>query len=134
MSQARTFANNWTLSWFGLWGFEGNVTGRPFSWDDHIDPTWAPDDLDKLVRYLGTAPVVVAAQEAGANCFKCGEWLQGSAYHSDGVLLWPDDLAHMVEKHHFVLPDAWVAHIRDRGHKAPKWVNTPIDKLPWPNK
>ena len=42
--------------------------------------------------------------------FGCG-W-NGAAERSDGVWVWPDGLAHYVERHHVMLPQAFVAHMR----------------------
>lgn len=130
--QAREFARDWQHRWFGFWGLEGEATGRQFALNDHTDPSWAPPDLAQLVSYLRSAPAAVVAQQPPAKCGFCEELLHVSTYRSDGALLWSDALAHLVEKHAFVLPDFWVEHIRRANYAAPSRLTAPVDQLPWP--
>jgi hypothetical protein len=130
--QAREFARDWKHCWFGFWGLEGEATGRPFALNDHTDPSWAPTDLAQLVSYLKSCPIAVAAQQSPVKCGFCDQLLNVSTYRSNGTLVWSDSLAHLVEKHAFVLPDAWVEQIRRANYVAPSVLTIPADQLPWP--
>jgi hypothetical protein len=130
--QAREFARDWKHLWYGFWGLEGEATGRQFELNDHTDVTWAPADLHELVSFLRSCPIAVAAQQPPAKCGFCDELLHVSTYRSDGALVWSDALPHLVEKHAFVLPDAWVEHIRRANYFAPPKLTVSADRLPWP--
>jgi hypothetical protein len=131
-TKARDFASAWRKRWFGFWGDEEQAMSRPFSLSEHVDETWAPNDLKRLIHYIRSAPVAVVAQAPEAKCGLCDQMIHLSCYRSDGEWLWPDPLAHWVEKHSFVLPDALVDHIRSKKYVPPESLSTAIDKLPWP--
>ncbi len=128
--RARAVAASWPHPWVGFYAEE--FTGRPYDEAEYVDPTWAPPDLASIVRYLRETPVAVATSGAGGPCGRCGEWIESGAYHYDGAWLWPDPLAHLVERHGFVLPDQFVADIRRRAYAPvafdPAWVG----RLPFP--
>ncbi len=132
-AQARAFARDWKHRWYGFWALEGEATGHAFSLDSHVDPAWAPKDLSSLVNYLKSCPIALAGQQPPARCGFCDELLHVSAYRSDGTLLWADPVAHLVEKHGFVLPDSWVEHIRRLNYVPSAKLSLPADKLPWPS-
>jgi hypothetical protein len=103
-----------------------------FSLTNHVDESWRVPDLEQLLLYLKSSPIAIAAQEKQVKCGLCHESISLSCYRSDGEWLWTDSLAHLVEKHFFVLPDTLVRHIRDKNYKQPTTLSIPIDKLPWP--
>lgn len=133
-NKAREIANTWDKKWFGFWGDEEKVTMHPFSIDDHVDSSWMPSDREKLVHYLRSSPVAIMAQVGDSKCGLCNELITGSCYRSDGEWLWTDDLAHMVEKHFFILPDSFVNHIREKSYMPPESISVSISDLPWPDK
>lgn len=130
--EARKFARDWRHRWYGFWGLEGPATGREFVLTDHADASWAPSDLPQLVTFLRVCPIAVAAEQPPTKCGFCDELINLSAYRSDGVLVWSDALAHLVEMHGFVLPDFWVEHIRRANYIAPSELTVSADRLPWP--
>lgn len=132
--QARKFADKWKYDWYGFWALEGEATGNKFVLDEHTDSSWAPSDLAEVVSFLKSCPIAVAAQQPPVKCGFCNSLLHVSTYRSDGVLVWPDSLAHLVEKHAFVLPDAWVKRIRQAGYVVPAELSVTADQLPWPSK
>jgi hypothetical protein len=130
--RATHLAESWNMNWFGFWGDEDQVTGVPFSIEDHVDASWHPDDLERLIRYLATSPIAAVTQGTEGKCGLCDATVTDSCYRSDGVWIWPDTLAHLVEKHAFVLPARLVEHIRSRGYKPPVELSGNIGDLPWP--
>lgn len=131
-SAAIEFAKSWNQKWFGFWAEEAELTREPFSLANHVDPTWVPFDIYRLIGYLRDAPLALAAQSPATKCAFCEELESASAYRSDGEWLWPDPLAHLVERHSFVLPNRLVEHIRNKGYTAPEKISIPWQQLPWP--
>jgi hypothetical protein len=131
--KARELAATWSENWYGFWAEEADLLGREFDPDDHIDQA-QPEDKDRLVGYLSSAPVVVEMPTSPVNCELCDEALSASIYRSDGDWLWPEALAHWVLIHDFVLPDRLIAHIRGRGYRAPEEIDPDIYSLPWPKR
>lgn len=130
--KARNFARKWPVKWFGFWGKELDVTKEDFSLDSHVDPTWLPDDRIQLIEYIRNSPIVVVTQNSEGKCGLCDAIVLDSCYRSDGEWLWIDSLAHLVEKHFFILPNLLVEHIRSHRYKYPDSITTSIKDLPWP--
>lgn len=130
--KARKFAREWSKKWFGFWGREEQLTKEKFSLENHTDSTWMPDDRAKIIAYLNNTPVAIVAQTADVECGLCDEIVYDSCYRYDGEWLWPDSLAHLVEKHFFILPDLFVNHIRKNKYKCPDFPPVSIGDLPWP--
>ena len=130
--RAREFAKKWQEKWFGFWADEERVRSQPFSWEDHIDESWHPEDRDKLIDYLRNAPIALVAQQKAKKCPLCGDPIFGSCYRSDGDWLWTDPVAHYVGKHRCILPDRLVEHIRSKHHRPPTNISSNFKVLPWP--
>lgn len=131
-NQATEFATLWEQKWFGFWADEASLTNAPFSLENHIDVDWNPEDRNLLIDYLKHAPIAIAAQTQKVKCGLCEEKVNSSSYRSDGELLWHDSLAHLIEKHSFVLPHNFVEHIRSMGYVPPASFSIPVQDLPWP--
>ena len=112
--RAFEFAKNWSEPWFGFWAEQERLLGVEFDIENHVDASWNPKDKDKAISYLRDNPVVLVAQRPKYKCGLCDELLQSSCYHSDGVWLWTDELAHLVYEHNFVLPDKMLLHMREK--------------------
>ena len=110
--------------------FAQEFTGRPCAESDYVDSEWAPPDVAAIARYLRDAPVALATTGMVGPCGRCGAQIDSGAYHYDGAWLWPDTLAHLVERHGFVLPDRFVSYIRQRGYAPPSF--DAFDRLFWP--
>lgn len=130
--QARSLAEHWTEKWYGFWADEAALTGIPFTFDRHVDRDWNPEDKNLLVRYLNSSPIAVVAPMQNVKCGYCDEKVTTSCYRSDGELLWPDSLGHLIEKHFFVLPEVFVLHIRLMKYIPPSSVSVAVETLPWP--
>lgn len=127
-------AARWSERWWGVWGFQMQHLGLPVERESLalFRSDAAPTSLRaEVTAYLNAAPVALAAQQPSSPCDWCGEPVNPSTYRSDGAWLWPDDLAHLVVEHDFVVPHAMVDHIRSVG-TPPQRVFGPDDNLPWP--
>lgn len=131
-NQAHHFASSWTEKWFGFWAEEAALSGVPFSLENHVDDDWNPADKMMLLAYLRASPVAIFAQTHNVKCGLCDVEVRNSCYQSDGFLLWDAALVHLVDKHSFVIPDLFVAHIRSRDYVAPTSLVTAVMDLPWP--
>jgi len=79
---------------------------------DHRLAGWGGSERPQLVSYLKIAPIVQMFFGTSYCRFECGEANMGSIERSDGVWIWPDGLAHYVERHDVRLPDEFLAHVR----------------------
>jgi hypothetical protein len=93
-------------------------------YEEVVDRSWNPPDLDKLVAYLrGCRAINVTTADRPIVCAICGEvllaelWTQGG--HSDGLWFWGFSLFHYVQYHHVRLPDRMVEHIRMNQYRPP---------------
>lgn len=97
-----------------------------------MDPSWDPQDRRELTNYILSAPLVVATSGQSA-CRLCEAMLSASAFQSDGVWLWPQDLGHYLTSHGVRLTEALVTHIRAKAYRAPVSLDVSLDDLPWPD-
>ena len=89
-----------------------------------------------VLGYLRAGKTLVTFPEASFCRFDCGETAMGSKDLTDGRYVWPEGLAHYVERHDVRLPEAFVAHVRERGDalapfQLPKAVFGLYDRAPW---
>ncbi len=95
-----------------------------------------PPRRERVLRYLRGGKVLVRYPEASFCRFECGETAMGCCDLSDGRFVWPEGLAHYVERHDVRLPDAFVAHVEARGGEVaacqlPKAAFGLYDREPW---
>lgn len=131
-NRARVFASMWNEKWFGFWAEEAELLKMTFSLDNHVDRDWNPAYRARLLDYLRSSPVAIVAQAQKVKCGLCDDQISNSCYRSDGELLWGNSLSHFVEKHAFIIPDIFVAHIRSRNYSPPISLLAPVQNLPWP--
>lgn len=125
--------DTWQHKWYGVWRLEADPIPNWPAFSELVDPSWVPGDKALLVDYLRAAPIVAASPMKPTSCHLCGESRgRPGNYCSDGVWLWPWDLAHFVAKHDVRLPDEMARHIRAAGYKPPQRLPVSPDKLPWP--
>lgn len=107
---------NLGLTLIGYWHSED----EPF-WPDpawFVDDDWATSERGRVLTYLRGGVTPWAA--AGPNwCrFRCEDRWCGSVELSDGHYLWPEGLAHYVERHGVRLPHEFVIHALDADLRA----------------
>lgn len=103
----------------------GEVRGLP---DPHdlVDPGWDPDDRFVVECYLGS-DTYLRGYMGLSPCRICGE-PNGSGELTDGLLAWPDGLAHYVRDHAVRLPAIIEAYILRRVERLETAV---VDDLWW---
>lgn len=76
-----------------------------------VDETWAEDDDDRhiLAMYFGSGTYLRGFMGL-SPCRICGEH-NGSGEFTDGVLVWPEGLAHYVREHAVRLPRSIVTYV-----------------------
>jgi hypothetical protein len=96
---------------------------------DLVRPGWAGADLELLIRYLTTAPMFRGYWGHSSCRFRCGidDTEMGSRELTDGEWVWPEGLAHYVERHAVVLPEIFIEHCRSRGWQ-PTGANAAPDR------
>lgn len=106
------------LQVLGFWADKNEKNGLPDP-RRFVDPGWT-EDRARIAAYLRNG--MVAARYIGCSyCrFECGiaEDQMGDAELSDGTWVWPQGLAHYVEKHQVTLPPEFVAHVRAGGYEV----------------
>ncbi len=82
-----------------------------------VRPGWLSDsDKQSLISYLEGGDTYETWRGQSWCRFRCDGDL-GCRDFTDGVWIWPEGLAHYVEKHDVILPDKFVTHCR-----ISKWV------------
>lgn len=105
-----------------------DVRGLP-SIRDAVRKTGDPDE-GRILSYL----------RGGVCLWACGGVMQdvlspsphvrtSPDYLTDGIWLWPGELAHYVAQHHVTLPDEFVAHMRGNGWSVPDLSETRTKEL-----
>ncbi|MFC0037276.1 hypothetical protein [Actinomadura rayongensis] len=93
------------------------------------------DDAAEVCQYLMGAEWVTIVMEASADAITgrlvpgAQELAGGPSLHSDGIWVWPQDLAYYVRVYGLALPDDFLAEIRERGHRPPELTRLQHMKL-----
>jgi hypothetical protein len=86
----------------------GDMRGLPDP-EDFVDHGWDDDDRYVVQAYLQCG-TYFRRYRGFSPCRICGK-SNGSGELTDGVLAWPEGLAHYVSEHHVRLPQVIEAHI-----------------------
>jgi hypothetical protein len=114
------------VKWHDSFRMLGYWTAEPdgFPHPRHlVDPSWEVQSRTRIVHYLKSAQVRESYCGRSPCRFVCGA--NGCEDRSDGQWLWPDGLAHYVEKHHVRLPNEFVCYMRERRFEPPR---TPVSE------
>ncbi|MEV7686430.1 hypothetical protein ACFW1F_22570 [Streptomyces bungoensis] len=72
-----------------------------------------PWDEDRVLAYLESGLEIYSTMGAERDVLTGDEWITGAgSLVTDGTWLWPTDLVHYVRRHHAVLPQEFLDHIR----------------------
>ena len=114
-------AENWDHAWFGVWKETGPVFKKCPSIHEFIDEKVTDyRDKDKILEYLEKAQVVATTSRLSFPCVLTKKKFTGSlSYRTDGIWLWPDDLAYYVREHHVRLPVKMLETIRLNSYTPP---------------
>lgn len=98
--------------------------------------TWAPAARDTVVAYLRAGSALVTYPEPSFCRFGCTDVAMGTRDLTDGRFVWPEGLAHYVERHGVQLPEhATAAMVQAGGVVAPFALPKPrfglYDQEPW---
>jgi hypothetical protein len=93
-------------------------------------------DRNLLVSYLRQGKTLVRYPEPSFCRFACGEAEMGRADLTDGTFVWPEGLAHYLDRHDVRLPQHFLTHVQQRnGSLAPFTPPKPtfglFDTGPW---
>lgn len=116
--------------WFSP--FAPSTLPRPQALVGGLEPT----ARSAVVGYLRAGKTLVTFPEASFCRFDCGETAMGTKDLTDGRHVWPEGLAHYVERHDVRLPEAFVAYVQERGGELapftlPKATFGLYDRAPW---
>jgi len=86
-----------------------------------VAPLESESDRARIVAYLRGGSTIEVWRGWSHCRFDCGtrDEDMGHADLSDGRWVWPEGLAHYVERHGVVLPSAFVEHARSHGFVCP---------------
>jgi hypothetical protein len=81
-----------------------------------VDQTWNRRERAAVARYLRRGKTLRACHGFSWCRFRCGisDRRMGHRDLTDGVYVWPEGLAHYVQRHRVRLPDEFLAHVRTR--------------------
>jgi tetratricopeptide (TPR) repeat protein len=113
-----------------LIGYWAPVPHQESPWPDvrrAVRVGWRATDRGQLIAYLNSGHYLWGFLGSSTCRFKCHyrTTILGWGELTDGEWLWPEGLAHYVERHSVVLPDEFVASASARGWKVP-----PKDHVP----
>jgi len=113
--------NDWPHRWYGRWKEEANDTAVEHfpSIIDVSGAEWDDDEIQKVVSYLRSGTVAIASPGIARNVVDGTQLSATTSWKSDGVWLWPDTLAHYLQRYRIQLPGKLVDHIRANGYVVP---------------
>ncbi|MFD1151711.1 TNT domain-containing protein [Saccharothrix hoggarensis] len=86
----------------------------------HHRPAVHPQELDDVLAYLESAPVVLAARSYGPDAFKPDATPSVPlSFHTDGTWVWPGGVAYYLRNHNVPPVPQLVQHIRDNNYAVP---------------
>lgn len=90
-----------------------------------VDPEWHQGERNQIIEYLQSGHSCSQWRGFSYCRFKCGidDWHMGYRDLTDGEWIWPEGLAHYVEKHQIRLPDSFVASMQKNSWLVPKKIN-----------
>lgn len=97
---------------------------------------WRASERTAVLAWLRGGRRVVRYPTASWCRFACGARAMGRSDLTDGTFVWPEGLAHYVERHRVRLPSRFVAHVLARAGERPRFrVPAPrfglYDLAPW---
>jgi hypothetical protein len=86
-----------------------------------VDASWESEDRNRIVGYLRSVAVVAIAMGYSHCRFRHGQPDEetGCCELSDGTWVWPEGLWVYVDRYKVRLPDAFVAHMKERDFIPP---------------
>lgn len=70
-----------------------------------VDEQWSSEERNRILDYLTSGSEMPYAAAGVSWCrFRCGVHGLGALEYTDGIHLWPEGLAHYIEKHNVRLP------------------------------
>ena len=93
-----------------------------------VDLDWDDRVRQQVVAYLRGGQGTPWACAGPSFCRICQE-VNGSGQYMDDAFIWPERLAHYVERHSVRLPDEFVAHVVERGE--PEYWESRVDGTWW---
>jgi len=94
---------------------------------DLVAPFEPESDRGRIVGYLRGASTIEVWRGWSHCRFDCGvpDEEMGHADLSDGLWVWPEGLAHYIERHGVVLPNVFVEHARSHNFVCPPMTRGP---------
>jgi hypothetical protein len=95
---------------------------------------WHTEDLDRIVAYLRSGNEYLSEMGYSycrfANCSdKCAD-KNGVSSFTDGEWMWPEGLAHYIEKHSVILPEEFISTMQSNHWQVPASAGL-LPATPW---
>ena len=120
------------LNAVGFWRLDNGIFSQCPEPPSLVREGWHSADLKLIVDYLksghdasrtvGPNGEVLSTRYCGfSTCrFRCNEGrVNGTLDFTDGIWLWPEGLAHYIERHSVILPEEFVGTMRSNDWKVP---------------
>jgi hypothetical protein len=126
--------HDWEHRWFGFWSEYGPSFSRCPSIREFLRPrSGGSYDCNAVATYLSTAHVIMSTSRmAWPNPFGLSARPTSLSMRTDGVWVWPDDLAEQVEELGVALPTSLLEHMARNGFRPPGVSEQQIQELEWP--
>jgi len=125
---------DWPHRWYGRWKEDAHDTAiEQFpSIIDVSGAEWDEDEIQKVASYLRSGAIAIASPGIARNVVDGTQFAATTSWRSDGVWLWPDTLAHYLERYRIRLPAKLIDHIRANGYVVPTVTEHSLRSLEWP--
>lgn len=89
-------------------------------------------DKDKLVNYLNSGGIIAVSSKINfPHIFKDIERSGDFLLLTDGVWVWPEDLAEYVLNYDVILPNDWYVYIVKNHYKIPNEIKSLQEDIDW---
>jgi hypothetical protein len=100
-----------------------------------VQPGWHTQELAKIITYLRSERIYMSYlgysycrfSDCRDECRECN----GDCDLTDGVWVWPEGLAHYIEKHSVILPEEFVSTMRSNDWRISQQIDMSKVKTGW---
>ncbi|MBK9576608.1 MAG: hypothetical protein IPO40_06015 [Fibrobacteres bacterium] len=132
MKNREKFKTQWPFKWWGFGDGAYLAKVEHVQREDFIDDQWVVENREEIIRYLKSAPMVLAGMLPEEPCPECGKPVYFAGIHCDDEWAWSSYIAHYVEFHGCYIPDSLAKWIASRNYLPPTNIESRYPNIPLP--
>lgn len=127
--------NNWPFKWFGVWkeygtNYQSYPSIKTFV-NEEINNSY---DKDLLCGYLKNGIVLTSTSRKNFPSPFNREVVMGSiSFRTDGTWIWLDNIVDFIQSNNLIIPQNWLAFIRQNNFTIPEIPDKQLKNLEWPS-